>query len=46
LWSVQVMKLLNMQPSPASRHFLPPRSKYSLSSVPCSQTSSVYAICT
>jgi hypothetical protein len=29
LWSVQVMKLLIMQSSPPSRHFLPPRSKYS-----------------
>jgi hypothetical protein len=28
-WSVQVMKLLIMQSSPASRHFLPLRSKYS-----------------
>jgi hypothetical protein len=28
-WSVQVMKLLIMQSSPASRHFLPVRSKYS-----------------
>jgi hypothetical protein len=29
-WSVQVMKLLIMQSSPASRHFLHLRSKYSL----------------
>jgi hypothetical protein len=28
-WSVQVMKLLIMQSSPASYHFLPLRSKYS-----------------
>jgi hypothetical protein len=28
-WSLQVMKLLIMQSSPASRHFLPLRSKYS-----------------
>jgi hypothetical protein len=32
-WSVQVMKLLIMQSSPASRHFLPLRSKYSLSTL-------------
>jgi hypothetical protein len=28
-WSVQVMKLLIMQSSPASCHFLPTRSKHS-----------------
>jgi hypothetical protein len=28
-WRVQSMKLLIMQSSPASRHFLPLRSKYS-----------------
>jgi hypothetical protein len=37
-WSVQILKLLTVQCSPASRHFLPVRS-----SAPCSQTSSVYA---
>jgi hypothetical protein len=41
-WSVQVMKLLIMQSSPASRHFLRLRSKYS-PTAPCCQTPSVYA---
>jgi hypothetical protein len=29
LWSTQIMKLLIMQSSPGSRHFLPRRTKYS-----------------
>jgi hypothetical protein len=39
--SVQVAKLLIMQFSPTSCHFTSIRSKYVLSSTPCSQISSV-----
>jgi hypothetical protein len=41
LWSVQVMKLLIMQSSPAYRQFFPFIPIFS--SGPCSQTFSIYA---